>query len=94
MRIEGEVGVTRDGEAVYRQSVEQLGRLYLRRRDARCANLGEAVRDEEDEHDEGPVRRALDLKVAEERVGAEEVDRLVYDVACFWVGYLRYELRR
>lgn len=54
----------------------------------RCtlSDLAEAVADEEDEVDEDSVGRALDLKVAEERVGSEEGERLVDDVGLGRVG--------
>jgi len=49
-------------------------------------NLAEAVADEEDEVDEDAVGLALDLEVAEERVGAEEGEALVDDVRLGRVG--------
>lgn len=50
------------------------------------SNLGQAVADKEDEVDENPVCWSLDLKVAEERVGTEQVERLCDDVVSFEVG--------
>lgn len=73
MRIQHKVRVPRDRERVDRERVEQLLRLNLAGHRARRADLGEAVRDVEDEDDEQPVRGAFDLKVAEQRVGAKEV---------------------
>ena len=80
MRIQCEVGVTRDREVVDSEGVEGLTRLELRRRGALRAKLREAVGDKEDEDDEQAVGGALDLEVAEERVRAEEVEGLVNDV--------------
>ena len=53
-------------------------------------DLSQAVADEPDTVDEQAVGRALDLKVAEERVGAEEREDLVEDVVALvvWVGRL------
>ena len=89
MRIERKVGVAGDGEAVHGECVEHLGRLDLAGQRARGADLGKAVRDEEDEDYEQAIGGALDLEVAEEGVGAEEVEGLVDDV-CFggigWIG--------
>ena len=45
--------------------------------------------DEEDEDDELAVGRALDLKIAEKRVGAEEVEGLVDDVGLRWIGHCK-----
>ena len=80
MRVEGEVGVAGDGEVVDGEGVERLGRLELTRDGLRCADLGEAVGDEEDEDDEEAIGGAFNLEVAEEGVGAEEVEGLVDDV--------------
>ena len=88
MRIQREPRVSRDRKLVDRERVEQLLRLDLARHRARGAELREAVGDEEDEHDELAVRGALDLKVAEEGVGAEEVERFVDDVRGFGVGWV------
>ena len=80
MRVEGEVGVAGDGEVVNGERVERLGCLELSRDGLRCADLGEAVGDEEDEDDEEAIGGAFNLEVAEEGVGAEEVEGLVDDV--------------
>ena len=89
MRVERKVGVAGDGEAVHGERVEHLGRLDLAGQRARGADLGKAVRDEEDEDYEEAIGGPLDLEVAEEGVGAEEVEGLV-DNVCFggigWVG--------
>jgi hypothetical protein len=87
VRIERKVGVAGDGKAIDGERVERFARLELGLRRARRSELGEAVRDEEDEHDERSVGGALDLKIAEERVGAEEVEGLVDDVCARWIGY-------
>ena len=80
MRIQCEVGVTGDREVIDSEGVEGLARLELRRRGALCAELCEAVGDKEDKDDEQAVGGALDLEVAEEGVGTEEVKCLVYDI--------------
>ena len=61
--------------------------LVRPRRALTLSDLGEAVTDEENEVDEHAVRGALDLKVAEEGVGAEEVERLGDDVVASGVGW-------
>ena len=88
VRIQREPRVPRDRKLVDRERVKQLLRLDLARHRARRAELREAVGDEEDEHDELAVRGALDLEVAEEGVGAEEVERFVDDVRGFGVGWV------
>ena len=87
MRIQREPRVSRDRKLVDRERVEQLLRLDLARHRARGAELREAVGDEEDEHDELAVRGALDLEVAEEGVGTEEVECLVDDIRRVGVRY-------
>lgn len=64
--IERKVRVARCGEVVHRKRVEELARLELRWRGALAAELGQAIGDEEDKHDEQAVGRALDLEVTEE----------------------------
>ena len=88
MGIQSKVSIPRDGEIVHSERVEQLGGLKLARDSLRRADLSKAVGDEEDEHDELAVRGALDLEVAEEGVGAEEVERFVDDVRGFGVGWV------
>ena len=80
MRVEGEVGVAGDGEVVDGEGVEHLCRLQLARHGLGCTKLCEAVGNKEDEDDEEAIGRALDLEVAEEGVGTEEVKGLVDDV--------------
>ena len=86
MRVQDKVRVSGNGEGVDGERIQHLRRLDLARNRARSTNLGKAVGDVEDEDDEQPVGRSLDLKVAEKRVGAEEVERLVYYVCCGWIG--------
>jgi len=80
VRVQREVRVARDRKVVYRERIERLGRLDLAGRGTRGADLGKAVRDEENEDDEETVGGALDLEVAEEGVGAEEVDGFIDNV--------------
>ncbi len=80
MRIQKEVGVPRNRKVVNGESVKGFRRLDLSRRDTCAAKLGETIRNEEDEDDQEAITRSLDLKVPEERVGAEEVQRLIDDI--------------
>lgn len=80
--VECEVGVSRDREIVNGEGVQHLRRLDLGRNGLCGANLGEAVGDIKDEDNEETISGALDLEVAEEGVGSEEVESLVDDV-CF-----------
>lgn len=73
MRIQGEVRIPGNRKVVYGECVKHLASFDLRRRSARCAELGKTVGDVEDEDDESPVCGSFDFKVAEERVGAEEI---------------------
>ena len=82
MCIERETCVSRNREVIHGECVEHFIRLDLAWRCTSGANLGEAVGDEQDEDNEVAVCRAFDLEVAEEGVGAEEVECLVKDV-CF-----------
>ena len=82
MRIERKVGVAGDGEVVDSEGVQCLCRLELAGHRLCGTELGEAVGDEEDEDNEEAIGGALDLEVAEEGVGTEEVESLVDDV-CF-----------
>lgn len=50
-------------------------------------DLRETVADEEDEVDERPVCGSFDLEVPEERVGAEQLERLGDDVVSGGVGW-------
>ena len=81
MRVEREVGVTGDGEVVDGEGIEGLGRLELVRDGLRGADLGETIGNEEDEYDEEAIGWALNLEVAEERVGTEEVEGLIDDIS-------------
>ena len=80
MRVERKVGVAGDGEAVHGERVEHLGRLDLAGQRARGADLGKAVRDEEDEDNEEAIGGAFDLEVAEQGVGTEQVKGFVDNV--------------
>lgn len=77
MRVEREARIARDREVIYRQRIEHLVRLNLARRCSCRPDLGKAVGDEEYEYDEVAVGGALDLEVAEEGVGTEEIEGLV-----------------
>jgi len=68
---------------VQRQVLDLLAGLA--RASARL-DLAQAVADEPDAVDQQPVGRPLDLKVAEEGVGAEEREHLVQDVVRLGVG--------
>ena len=89
MRVEGEVGVAGDGEVVNGERVERLGRLELTRDSLRCADLGEAVGDEEDEDDEEAIGGPFNLEVAEEGVGTEAVKSLDGALCVAGNGYLK-----
>ena len=80
MCVKREVGITGDGEVIDGEGVEHLCRLQLARHGLSCTKLCEAVGNKEDEDDEEAIGRALDLEVAEEGVGTEEVESLVDDV--------------
>ena len=80
MRVERKVGVAGDGEAVHGERVEHLGRIDLAGQRARGDDLSQAVRDEEDEDNEQAIGGPFDLEVAEEGVGAEEVEGFVDDI--------------
>ena len=91
MCIKWEACVARDREVIHRKRVEHLVRLNLARRCTSGADFGKAVGDEEDEYDEVAVGRAFDLEVAEEGVGAEEVESFVEDIGFIcssWFGEL------
>lgn len=76
--VQGERGVTRDGEVEVEGGVEDvLGGVA---EGVVGSDLAEALADEEDAVDEEAVGGALDLEVAEEGVGAEEGEHLVEDV--------------
>lgn len=53
--------------------------------------LGKTIGDVEYEDDKRPVRRSFNLKVAEQRIGAEEVKCFVYDVVLRWVAFQKSE---
>ena len=80
MSIQSKVSIPRDGEIVHSKRIKQLGRLKLAGDNLRRADLSKAVGDEEDEDDEETVGWTLDLEVAEEGVGAEEVESLVNNI--------------
>lgn len=81
MRVQREVGISRDGEVIHGKGIQRLVRFELVGHRPCRANLSEAVGDEEDEDDEEAVRGTLDLEVAEEGVGTEEVEGLVDDIS-------------
>ena len=83
IQIEG--GVPGDEYIVDREGVERLVRLKLAHACSAATNLREAIRDEEDEVDEHAVCRALDLEVAEERVGPKEVECFVNNICSIWI---------
>lgn len=83
--------VARNGKVqIERQVHHILGRIPQRRRGP---NLGQTIRDKPDAINEQAVGGALDLKVAEEGVGAEEGQHLVQDVVALRVGVGR-QVRR
>jgi hypothetical protein len=79
--IEKEVGVTGNREVVDGESVEVFRRLDLSRRGTCTAKLRKTIRNEENEDDQEAITGSFDLKVPEERVGAEEVQGFINDVA-------------
>ena len=81
MCIEKEVGITGDRKVVDGKSVEGFRRLDLSRRGTCTAKLRKTVRNEENEDDQEAIAGSFDLKVPEERVGAEEIQGLIDDVA-------------
>ena len=87
MRVERKVGVAGDGEAVHGEGVERLACFQLVRHRTCRPKLREAVGHEEDEDDEQAVCWALDLKVAEQRVRAEEIQCLIDNIRRVPVGY-------
>jgi len=87
VRVQGKVGVARERKGLYSERVEQFPGLNLRWGLALSSNFGETVRDEEYKDDEKPVSGAFDLKVAEERVGTEQINRLVEDIGLVGISY-------
>jgi hypothetical protein len=87
MCVQREVGIAWNRKIVYRQGIQHLSGLYLRRRSALRTEFGEAVGDIEDEDDKRPVCGSLDLKIAEERIGAEKVQRLIDNVVLRWFAW-------
>jgi len=81
VRVEKEVGVTRNGKVVDSECVKRFRRLDLSRRGARTAKLRKTVRNEENEDDQEAITRSFDLKVPKEGVGAEEVQGFIDDIA-------------
>ena len=86
MRIQLKPSITWNRKVIHAQRIQQLIRLNHPRRDLGTSEFGETVGDEEDEDNEETIGRALDLEVAEEGVGAEEVEGLVDDVCGGEVG--------
>jgi len=85
VRIERERRIAGHGEVVHRKGVQHLSSLDLGGRCTLGTELGETVGDVEDKDDERAVRGALDLKIAEERVGTEQVERFVYYIVLRWI---------
>jgi len=81
VRIEKEVGITGNWKVVDGESVEGFGRFDLSRCGTCTAELRKTIRNEEDEDDQEAIAGSFDLKVPEERVGAEEVQGFINDVA-------------
>jgi hypothetical protein len=81
--IEREIGIAGNGEIIDGKGIERFGGFYLSKRRACTAKFRETIGNEEDEDDEKTITRALDLEVSKERVGAEEVERLVDNVSLF-----------
>lgn len=79
--IEKEVGITGNRKVVDGEGVEVFCRLDLSRRGTCTAKLRKTVRNEEDEDDQETIAGSFDLKVPEERVGAEEVQGFINDVS-------------
>jgi hypothetical protein len=79
--IEKEVGVTGNGKVVDGEGVERFRRFDLSRRGACTAKLRKTIRNEENEDDQKAITGSFDLKVPEERVGAEEVQGFIDDVS-------------
>lgn len=71
MRIQRKVRITRQRKRIDRERIQVLRRLQLGWHGFRRPDLGETVRDEEDEDDEEAVGGAFDFKVAEEGVGTK-----------------------
>lgn len=87
MRIQLKHRIPRQRKTLHRKCIQQFRTLQLgRRRSCRC-DLGETVRDEEDEDDEETVCGAFDFEVAEEGVGAKEVEGFVYYVCRGRIGW-------
>ena len=80
MSVECEIGVSRDREIVNGEGVQHLRRLDLGRNGLCGANLGKAVGHIKDEDNKETISGALDLEIAEEGIGSEEVESLVNDI--------------
>lgn len=87
MCIKQEIGVSGNGEIIHRQGIESFVRLKLAGNRAQRSELGQTIRNEEDENDQQSVGGTFDLKVAKERVGAEEIDRFVDNVGLRGISY-------
>jgi hypothetical protein len=79
--IEKEVGVAGNRKVVDGKSVESFRCLDLSRRGTCTSKLRKAVRNEENEDDQEAITRSFDLKIPEERVGAEEIQGFIDDIA-------------
>ena len=78
--VECEVSVSRDREIVNGEGVQHLRRFDLGRNGLCGANLGKAVGHIKDEDNKETISGALDLEVAEEGVGTEEVECFINNI--------------
>lgn len=87
MCIQRKSRVSRNREIINRKRVQEFTCFDLRGRCTLRTEFGEAIGDVEDEDDQGAVCGAFDLEIAEEGVGAEEIEGFVYDVIFGWVAW-------
>lgn len=86
MCVEREIGIARDREGIDGKRVQKFRGFDLCWRRARSTNLRQTVGDVENEDNQCAVGRPFDLKVPEQRVGAEEIESLVNYVGLGWIG--------
>lgn len=86
MRVQGETCISGNGEVVHREGVERLASFELRRGSTNRAQFCQAIRHEQNKDDESTIGRALDLEVAKEGVGTEQVESLVDNVGRVGIG--------
>ena len=89
MRIQRKICVPRQREVIHCECVERFCSFELVWRHTGRGNLREAVGYEENEDDEQSICWTLDFKVAEERIGAEEIECLVDNVQGTGIGYTK-----